>query len=432
MRAAEWYTRAGKRAINLGGLSEARELFTQALSLLPASGYEQRWHALLGRSEALLQMGEKTARQDDDQAMKEIADQLGDLTLQAETYSHIAYHAYILGDYSRAAENYTSAIEFAHRAGDIAKEAVNLSLQVANLTRQGNLDAAALLVDSAFELAKQAGDPNLMMHTLTNLSTYFTMAGDLARASDLILQQIQINQNQGNLVGEMYSLTNLGFNYLLLGRYRGGLQMLQRALEITKTTGARQVGAYTKLNLAMAHWRLGDFPAAQRFLEGLFEQLGAMGDEMAQGSERYYEGLVLESTGEWEAAEDCYQQARDIFAKLGIEPQRIELQSCLAHLYQQMGEKDASLRLASETAGYLLDKGCSGIELPFITFLSCAEAFQAAGDLARMARVVQSGIDELRRRADRISDPYWRQVFLDVPPEHQKLAEFYSRRTIEN
>ena len=102
--AAEWYCQAGERAKAQGAFLEARKFFDRTLDLLPPTAdREQRWRALLERSEVLGVLGDSDARLADDQALLALAHDFGDDNHLAEAHYRAGTWPGMLGDHLRGA-----------------------------------------------------------------------------------------------------------------------------------------------------------------------------------------------------------------------------------------------------------------------------------------------------------------------------------------
>jgi tetratricopeptide (TPR) repeat protein len=143
---------------------------------------------------------------------------------------------------------------------------------------------------------------------------------------------------------------------------------------------------------------------------------------MGLSSGQFYLGLVQESAGNVDLAMACYTQARQGFTRLENLPASVEALAGQARLYLAQGDLAEAQNLASQVLEHLEKHSPQGMELPLLAYQSCASVFQSAGDLPRARHAAELGQIELLRRAARISDPAWRQVYLEAAPEHNQLS----------
>jgi class 3 adenylate cyclase/tetratricopeptide (TPR) repeat protein len=423
-RAADWFTRAGERAASQGLPQEARNLFGQALKHIRPDDLPRRWVALLGRDEALGALGEVAGRQADDSALLALAKQLGDDRSLAEAYFRIGTQEYNQGNNQAALQAFEQALQAALNAGDRSMEALILSMQVFNLTSDGDLEAASKLVDQAMEIAVQTGAADILAHALTNLAPYYQAIGDVARGVQLLQKQIEINRQQGNRLGEVFGQINLGYLYLSLGQFATGHNLLERALQAARSIGARRCVAYSLLNLGLAEWRLDQPQTAIQILQLSQTELEALSDQFGLASRQFYLGLANEKMDQLSEAAGHFETAQASFEQLGAAPQATEAQAGRARLALQRADLQEAGEIALGIGFYLEQHGPQALELPMLAYLTCARVFQTTGDTQRLERTLAEARRELQARLSRISDAGWQKTYLEAIPEHRELIAF--------
>jgi predicted ATPase len=424
--AANWYTRAGERALSQCSMQEARNLFEQALKLIRPDDLPHRWRALLGHDEALGTLGELEERHADDSSLLALAQQLGDDSRLAVAYYRIGSQASIEGNNSASLHAFKQGLQAARRAGDLSMQAFILPMQVADLTTVGDLQAAAALVEQALEIAIQTGDKDILARALTNLAPYYLAIGDLTRSVQLMQQQVEINQEQGNRLGEGIGLVNLGYFYLSLGQFETGRGLLERSLQAARSMGARSFEAYGLLNLGLAEWRLGQPQDACQTLELSLPILEVLGDQRGLASRQFYLGLAYEKAGDLSGAAAQFEAARAAFKLLEAVTQMVEAQAGLVRLALLRSDLIQAEQNALEIIAYLEQHGPQGLELPILVYLTCARVFQVVGDAPRLQHTLENGRRELQARLDRIREAGWRETFLEAVPENRELMAFES------
>jgi tetratricopeptide (TPR) repeat protein len=427
--AADWYIRAGERAVSQCSMQEARYLFEQALKLIRLDDLPRRWRALLGHDEALGTLGELADRQADDSSLLNMARQLGDDSRLAVAYHRIGSQALSEGNNPASLHAFEQALQAARRAGDLSMQALILPMQVTILTAEGDLQSAAALVEQALETANQTGDADILARALTNLAPYYQAIGDVTRSVQLMQQQVEINQQQGNRLGEAFGLVNLGYFYLSLGQFETGRSLLERALQAARSMGARSCMAYSLLNLGLAEWRLGQPQVACQTLQLSLAKLEALGDQRGLASRQFYLGLAFEKAGDKSEAAAQFEAARAAFKLLGATTQMVEAQAGLARLALQRSDLPQAEQNALQIIAYLEQHGPQGLELPILAYLTCARVFQALGDAPRLQDTLENGRRVLQTLLDRISEAGWREIFLEAVPENRELMAFESAGT---
>ena len=424
--AAGWYLRAGERAVAQAGYREALGFFDRALELLPRSAHEQQWSALLGRSEALGVLGEVEVRKSADAALVALAQEMGEDIRLAEAYYRQGYFIASLGEEHLALQHYNAAIAAAQRAGGIPDlEAVLRSLKVIGFTRQGSLDQAAEEVSAVLAcLARVTGEDNLnLAKALNNISLYYNAVGDYSRVAELMNQAAVISRQYGDRVGEIVFQLNTGYDYLMVGMYEKGQRVLEQALQLSESIGFKANITYSLLNLGLARLRKGESRLALCALEDALSGMDAA-DRAAWAYGQSYLGLAAESSGDMEQACYHFSLASQTFFEMDYPGNIQDAQAGLARAHLQLGQIEEADRIAQSVWNYLLQQGAQGLEFPVLAFLTCAQVFQAAGDV-RAATAAQHGHRYLIERADKLSDPEWRRSLQENVPEHRIVTQLW-------
>jgi tetratricopeptide (TPR) repeat protein len=283
------------------------------------------------------------------------------------------------------------------------------------------MQAAARHVEEALACAAQVTDEEALARIYTNVALFYAETGDLARASRMIEKAAEMSR----LVyrpGEAINLSNLGFNYIHLGMADKSLPVLRRAIDLAESIGARRFVGYARLNLALAHFRLGELPTARQILGETLPELEAVKDTFAQASTFTYLALALEAGGEAGAASEPFHRALEILNSIGAFGYARDAIAGLARCALALGRIEEALQHAGQIWNSLQQNGSHGMEFPIWAYLTCARVFQAAGDSSAVRAALEAGYQELYARAGKISDPDWRQSFLENIPEHREIA----------
>ncbi|HEX9077168.1 MAG TPA: adenylate/guanylate cyclase domain-containing protein [Anaerolineae bacterium] len=419
--AANWLLRAGERARARSAFVEARRLYDRALELLPPRDLERRWRASLGRSDVLGRLGDTQGLGGSVAALLELAKQMGDAQ-SAQAHFRQALYLDSRGDYRAALQAYDTALEQAWRASDHGLGSFLLGCKLICQNRLGDVDGAKDTAGQVLARAFEIDDASAAK-TLGNLAVYYVESGDLARAAYFLNEEVTLYRQLGDRAGEAHALSNLGYDYICLGMPEAACTLLEQAIPIYEATGLQRLLAYARLNLGLAYWRKGDYRAAQEVLTGVQKELAVTGDQYAIAAGRSYLALVLESAGETERPFECFAQARDIYASMGVASLAMDSGAGLARLAYRRGNLEQAKELAFVVWGHLHDHGPRGMEFPLRAFQTCADIFQAAGDLDLSRAAIEEGYRELVRQTDKISNAEWRQSFAENLPEHRALTE---------
>jgi len=90
------------------------------------------------------------------------------------------------------------------------------------------------------------------------------------------------------------------------------------------------------------------------------------------------------------------------------------------------GHLDEVRRFAAELWNALGTGRAKG-EFPLLSYQTCADLFDALGEGEQTKAAVEAGNRELMNRAEKISNPEWRKVFLENVPEHRAVIEMWEK-----
>jgi class 3 adenylate cyclase/tetratricopeptide (TPR) repeat protein len=422
-QAADWFMRAGERALAQGAPVEACSFADRALQYLPKDNREGRWRALLIRDEVLGLLGETDACQADDESLIALAQAKQNEEWLAEAYRRRAFHLHNTGDEVQALQFYDLAVQSARRSQNPSLLAKVLALKVISLVRTGELDQAQAAAQEALQVIRDSNDPPTQARVYTNLAAYYSETGDIAKAITIFHRAHEIADQLDERVGKTIILGNLGYNYLKLGQYSEGLEMLEQALEAAHSMDARYQVASIRLNLGLARFLSHEPQPAARLLEQSLEELGQIGDRFGMAAGNFYLGLAMEQAGDCSSAEAHFRTARDLYTQVGLPGFAHDALAGLARCYLAHQETSRAMDKANQIWETLSASGAAGMEFPILAYLTCAQIYLASGDQKTARQIVAAGHAELKERAEKISDPQWRSVYLSNVPEHRQLFE---------
>ena len=422
VQAADWYLRAGERARSQGATLQARQFYNLALELLPERDRERRWRALLGRDEVLSLLGESVARQADGQALLALAQGAGDERWLAEAYYRLGTAAYTRGEEREALQAYQAAIAAARSCSEHRLIALSLGLSAISHTRLGDLESAGRCAAEALELAQQIGDDETLARVFTNIAAHYSEVGDLSRSQELLQEQIRLTNRLGYRLGEAIGYINLGYGYAQLGEYTSAQTALEEALRLAQAIGARQHHAYAQLNLGLVHRRMGSYTAAADSLEPALQTLGGIGDQFGRAAALIYLALNQEACQDFASAMQNYATARGELSLLGMPALENDAIAGLARCALALDQVEPARHHATELWAYLLKTRGRGMEFPLLAYLTCVDVFTSLQQPSQAQAALQAGRQELMSRAANISDPGWRQAYLQNVPEHAEIV----------
>ncbi len=421
--AADFYLRAGEKAVNQGVPLEALRSLERALDLMGEERTPRKWRALLAQESVVGWLGKLDEQFSLSQSLVKEAHQNGDDDQLADAYYRLGFAARGLGRLFEEAQAYETALSAAKRADNLAIEVRSAALFAHCLLRLGDLDRAALIAKDALDLVAGVKDQAIHSQALTNIAVYYSDTGDVAKATQLIGEVVDICSQTDMRFGEAVNRINLGYNYILLGLPKLAANILEEASRLTVAIGAYHNHAYCEVNLGLAYLRLGDNKKAQLVLEQSLMEMEKFGDQFGQASGNLYLGLSLEQDGAPLEAVSRFKQARSIYEAVGTPGYAIDATAGLSRCLLAMDDLDSASKEANKTWVYLVDSGSQGMEFPGLAFLTCAQVHEALFKPELSQEIISVGYADLIERAEKIDDEAWRQSFLHNISEHQAIME---------
>jgi class 3 adenylate cyclase/tetratricopeptide (TPR) repeat protein len=428
--AADWYLRAGRRAMGQGAPREAVNFYTQALELLPPVDRERRWQALLGREEALSVLGDAEPWKADTTTLLELARSFDDDNYLAEAYHRQAIFGMRTGDVQLSEQASREALAVARRCGNETIEVKALALTAVTDVNQGDKSATVEHIEKALYHARRLGDESVLAFVLYRAAFCYSGLGDVSRCDPLQLEQIELDHRLGNRSAEAAGLGNLGSTYSELGLYKQARSLLEQAHAINKSLGARRALAYDLGSLGFIYLVTGDLRKARQLMEEALQEMSPSQDTWGKIYGLEYLGRLLLAMEDGPSAARRFTEACELASSHGLAALACESTAGLAACAVMQGQLDEARKYVYQAWDYLKEHGWVGMSSPGMVYRSCAETFDALGEAENAQAVIEAGHQALMEVADKINTPAWRQSFLENVPEHRAIMEMWEHRKL--
>jgi tetratricopeptide (TPR) repeat protein len=270
------------------------------------------------------------------------------------------------------------------------------------------------------ESARGASNPDAMMvafiaraHGIRRM-----LAGDIPGFLASMSEAAASFERAGALRSLLIAQGNVGYAYLELGAFAEAEQVLRDALAKAERMGLSEPSAGLRQNLALALARKGELGEAKTVVTTALKAAISYNSRRLEGLCRIYLALILRLSDDAAGAEREARAAADISGvpvslrayALGVLAQAL-LDQGRAALALSVGEEAAALLRASPE----IEEGEAVVNLAHIEALLAAGRGEAAQQALGAAR------SRLLARADRISDPVWRESFLTRVPDNARI-----------
>jgi tetratricopeptide (TPR) repeat protein len=184
------------------------------------------------------------------------------------------------------------------------------------------------------------------------------------------------------------------------------------------------------LNLGEMYLATGDLrKSRQLVMEGL-QEISFTQDVRGKVYALNNLGRVLLGMGDVPGAARRYNEAHEFALNHKLPTLVCESTAGLAACAIQQGQLDEARKYANETWDYLKEHGWLGMDKPAPVYRSCAETFEALGDMENFKTVIESAHQLLMEAVDTINVPEWRHSFLENVPDHRAIMEMWERRKL--
>ncbi len=308
----------GKRLADAGRAAGAESCFSLAVARGDDPGAFIEYGKFLRRVGRLTQ-----AQQLFEQALS-FAQQRDDQEVMGAALSCLGMLLQLKGDLRGAEQMHRRGFEISKQRGDQR----GLSQGYANLglvhKARGNLAQAELMLRRALAIEEKLGRLHGMANQYCNLGLISRRLGDLARAEDMLRKALEIDHKLGRLEAMANGYGNIGLVLKASDDLEGAEDCFRRAMTINESLGRLEGLASDYGNLGLVCHKRGRLDEAEKMhLTSLSieEQLGRI-EGMARS--HYSLGMLAQARLDGAAAREHWNQAKDLFLQIGM-PREVRL-----------------------------------------------------------------------------------------------------------
>ena len=232
-----------------------------------------------------------------------------------------AEQLYETADQAYNRQDYQQAVELAKKALPLAKgtelEADCLSLLAISHVRLADYDEAARYAKECYALDEKSGDPDLISSSLNTLASIYMGGNQPYEAEKYVLKGIEMAEKANNPARMAVLQAMASEVYHAQGNDGKALPYIERAYQIDKQAGNESRMMVRLAQKASILIGLHHYKEAEQVLADVIPILRKTGDRQSLGIACNKMGMALLSQQREKEALPYYQEAADIFLKLG-------------------------------------------------------------------------------------------------------------------
>jgi adenylate cyclase len=461
-----WEWRKGQiEVLHILGRREEQQRALESLGAMPdAPAYEVAY--LWGRY--------YEAVSDYVQAQTSIERALAASRKQADQVSEVNSLAYLgliarrQGDFEIARSWYQQALSLFHEDEVYSSQEATAFAEAFNglgivHRQQASFEEARMCYEQALAMSQRSGNRAAEARALNSIGGTAYYQRNYAEAMGYYRRALDIWRAIGGREGEGVSLLSLAQMNVLVGDYEQAEKFFSMALAIQQAIGNRWEEVNIWNGLGVLYHELGDLAQAQQCGENGLQLSQEIGDEDGQATMLSSLGLIARDRGDLGLAEDllteslalaqtldnkylisillsylstvhllagrfdnAVERANAALAmrrELGLELYTADDLATLAAAHLGLADAAIAVDYAQQSLHILDECGGEGPEFPHRDYFVCYQVFAAAGQTDAAHAALRSAHELVVARADRITDPSWRESFLTHVPANRAIIQ---------
>lgn len=283
---------------------------------------------------------------------------LGNDSLEAETYLELGYTHRMLDEFAQASDYYQRSEKLFESAGFQERRAqVLLSLGVVEYFQSRYKEALQYYYGS-LDLYETAGDTVGIARALNNIGTTYQMMGKYEDALRYFEQSLELAEYLHHVQGIAFLSNNIGVIYLRKGNYNHAIRNFRLALKMNERIGNPAAIANNLKNIGMIYLKMGVYLKALEYNQEALEIEQRDGLKGAYLGTHNNMGRIYASMGKPEEALGQFELGMKLSEEIGNAEGVKNAAEGLADLYQERGEYDQAYhyyRLFREMQDSIID-----------------------------------------------------------------------------
>ncbi|MCS6888440.1 MAG: hypothetical protein NZQ09_09540 [Chloroflexus sp.] len=349
-------------------------------------------------------------------------DDTGRLTIEATYWRYLSECERRAGEIALAEQHAQQALHIATRADNYLMMARCCETLSNAVNEQGNYTDSEHYLQQALAIYQRLRLTYHQTNVLDLLAQNADARGDYGQAQHYYRQELALARECGNRDAELVAQVNLGISYDLMGHYERALTHTQIALALCDKVGNAKHHTVILANLSLHAHHNQRHNLALDYAHAATEQAQAEGLPHLEAYGHDFQGHALLALGRIDEAEQSYHQAKTIRQRLNHYALTLESQAGLARVALARDDAPEALRRAMPIVEHLLNGGnLHGAEETLRIYWTAYQALAANHD-PRAPAILELGRQLVQERANRLSDPASRAIYLNADVNRQIMA----------
>ncbi|WP_298814512.1 AfsR/SARP family transcriptional regulator [Chloroflexus sp.] len=328
-------------------------------------------------------------------------------------WRYLSYYNLQNGQFTEAEEQAKKAYALAKQANNLLSMARSLETLSIAASAQERFAESDQYLQQALSIYQRLQLTYQQTNVLDLLAQNADARGDYGKAQRYYFQELTLARESGNRDAELVAHINLGISYDQMGHYAQALTHTQIALALCDKVGNPRHYTTILANLSLHAHHNQRHELALSYARATIEQAQTFTMPELEAYGYDFQGHALLALGRLAEAEQAYQQARDIRQQLNQTVLTLESQAGLTRVALARNDAAEALRRATSIVDYLLaGNQLHGAEETMRIYWTAYQALAANHD-SRAATILALGQQLVQERAERLSDPANRAIYLN-------------------
>ena len=254
-----------------------------------------------------------------------VSEEIGDLQKISLNFNNTGGVYLMLDEWQKALELFKSSLKIKRAIGE-QKDSVSCLNNIGNIYGSIGLYSRALeYYRDAISIADETGNRMDKASCLNNAAGVYIELGDYSEAEELLQDSLRIQREIGDRSGEISSLVTLSYLFIETGKLSDAEDCNNKACLLTKDTESDTHAASVLINRIELHLKQNVLQDMAEDIERLISLSEKLGSREKKGRALTLSGRFLARKKNWDDSETAFSEAISIYSELEYKPNLAEV-----------------------------------------------------------------------------------------------------------